>query len=337
MSHIEMQKVNNVCLVILTSIALTGALIYTKPVLVPFVLALFIYTAATPLVHWFKKRFSVPRGVAVLFTFVIIFGTFSLCMFLIGSSLSVFFKGAAVYSEKLLVIVDQIVAYFISQGIEINSDSIRAAVQNLPALSFAKQVTGGLLSFISNSTLISIFLIFLFLGGSKPSGKSLFISEIQTKISRYVVVKLLTSAITGIFVGILLKSFGVELAFMFAMLTLLLNFIPSIGSIIATLLPLPVLLLQFGSSWQVGLIVALLGVVQFGIGNVIEPKVMGESMDLHPVTVLAFLIFWGLIWGLPGMFLAVPITAILKIVLARIPITKNGAEILAGRIPSSWS
>ncbi len=70
------------------------------------------------------------------------------------------------------------------------------------------------------------------------------------------------------------------------------------------------------------------------IGNVIEPKVMGEGLDLHPITVLLGLIFWGLVWGIVGMLLATPITAVLRIVLARIDATRPVAELLAGRLPT---
>lgn len=139
--------------------------------------------------------------------------------------------------------------------------------------------------------------------------------------------------ITGILVGILFLIFGVDLTFMFVVLTILLNFIPSIGSVIATLLPLPVIMLQFGFTAPFYVILIGSGFIQFTIGNVVEPKFMGDSMDLHPVVVLMFLIFWGLVWGIPGMFLAVPITAVLKIVLSRIETTRPFAELLGGRLP----
>ncbi len=332
----EYNRINNVCLVILTAIALTMALVYTKPVLVPFVLALFIYTSATPLVDWFENRLKAPHLISVGITFLFIFLCFSVCLALIGSSLSVFFEGASTYKEKILSMADQVIIFLEPYGLSTNVQSLNEVIGKTPAFSVAKKFTGGVLGFISNATLISVFLIFLFISGSQKSKKNKLISEIQLKISRYVLVKLMTSIGTGVLVGVVLKVFGVDLAFMFAVLTILFNFIPSIGSIIATLLPVPVILLQFGWSYELPLLVVLLGLAQFTIGNILEPKIMGENMDLHPVTVLAFLIFWGLVWGLPGMFLAVPITAILKIVLSRIPTTKVAAEILAGRIPTHW-
>ena len=143
--------------------------------------------------------------------------------------------------------------------------------------------------------------------------------------------KLIISAATGLLIGMLLLACDIELALMFAILTLLFNFIPNVGSIIATALPLPIVLLQFGMGWQFLTVLIVSMAVQVVIGNVIEPKVLGDSMDLHPITILLFLMFWGLVWGLPGMFLAVPITAILKIVLSRLEPTHGLSELLAGR------
>jgi AI-2 transport protein TqsA len=69
------------------------------------------------------------------------------------------------------------------------------------------------------------------------------------------------------------------------------------------------------------------------IGNGIEPKIMGEGLELHPVTVVLALVFWGLIWGPVGMLLAAPITAVLRVILARSQMTRSAAELLAGRLP----
>ena len=77
----------------------------------------------------------------------------------------------------------------------------------------------------------------------------------------------------------------------------------------------------------------LLTGIQFTVGQIIEPKVMGYDLDLHPVTLLCCLIFWGLVWGVVGMFLAVPITAVIKFVLDKLPTTKAAAELMAGRLP----
>ena len=81
------------------------------------------------------------------------------------------------------------------------------------------------------------------------------------------------------------------------------------------------------------MIVGLLTATEFIIGNLIEPRFLGDGMDLHPAVVIASLIFWGLVWGVPGAFLSVPITASVKIILSKIKHTRPVAELLAGRLP----
>ena len=93
-----------------------------------------------------------------------------------------------------------------------------------------------------------------------------------------------------------------------------------------------VLLAPGSTALQVVLAVALPGVVQFAIGNVLEPKLMGKSFGLHPVTILLTLIFWGVLWSVPGMFLATPLTAIAKVLLSRSEFTAPVARLLEGRL-----
>ena len=111
-------------------------------------------------------------------------------------------------------------------------------------------------------------------------------------------IKVLASAVTGLLVWAILTFVGLKLAGAFGILAFLLNFIPSIGSIIATLLPIPIAVVQFQSSpWLIVPVVAVPGLLQGLIGNIIEPKLQGEGLNLHPVTVILALSFWGLYLG----------------------------------------
>ena len=113
------------------------------------------------------------------------------------------------------------------------------------------------------------------------------------------------------------------------------NFIPSVGSIVATLVAVASgggrVRRQLDGWWSWSF--ALPGLVQMTIGNAIEPKLYGEGLELHPVTVLLSLAFWGLLWGIVGMVLAVPITASLRIVLMRFETTRPIGQIMAGDLP----
>ena len=153
------------------------------------------------------------------------------------------------------------------------------------------------------------------------------------RIKRFILTKVLVSILTGIFVGVVLTILSVPFSFVFGVLAFLFNFIPSIGSVIATLIPLPVVILNPELAMPTKILaIALPGVIQFSIGNFIEPKLLGRSLDLHPIVILMSLIFFGIIWGFIGMFLATPITAVVRIIFEKIEITKPVAELLAGRV-----
>lgn len=205
-------------------------------------------------------------------------------------------------------------------------------VQSVRALLVA--TAESILGLLSNGVLVLIFMLFLLVGGSRKMNLQRGIwGDIQKQIRTYLVTKFLVSLATGVWTYAILWVFGVDLAMVFALLAFLLNFIPSIGSIIGTLLPLPMVLLNPDFQWwDVLVVIGLLGVGQFLLGNVIEPRMMGRSMDLHPITVLLMLIFWGTIWGVVGMILAVPITAISKILIEKFELTRPVADLMAGRL-----
>lgn len=191
------------------------------------------------------------------------------------------------------------------------------------------------LNFTTTSFFVAIFVIFL-LAGRNPQAvvKNVIYFEIEQKIRSYISTKLIISLVTGVLVGITLSLFGLELALVFAILTFLLNFIPSVGSLIATVLPIPVAFAQFSDSpWTIAGVILIPGAIQMAIGNGIEPKIMGEGLQLHPVTVLLALSFWTLLWGPIGAILAVPITAGIRIVLMRFESGQTAGNLLAGILP----
>jgi AI-2 transport protein TqsA len=193
-------------------------------------------------------------------------------------------------------------------------------------------LTRALVDLISKGFLVLVFLFFLLSGGGAARNLPGVWSEVTSKIQRYIVVKAAISAATGLAVGVVLALLGIDLAMVFGLLAFLLNFIPSIGSIVATLLPLPVVIFnpEIGTTTAV-LAIALPGLIQLVLGNVVDPLVMGESLDLHPVAIVLSLIFWGMIWGVVGMLLAAPIAAILKLLLERLELTAPLANLMAGR------
>ena len=141
------------------------------------------------------------------------------------------------------------------------------------------------------------------------------------------------AAMMGLLVWGILAWFGLELAAVFGLLAFLLTFVPSIGSVIATLAPLPIAVGQCDSVAEIVAVVAIPGALQIIIGNTLQPKMVGEGLNLHPVAILLSLAFWGLLWGPIGMVLAVPIMAVARIVLIRFESTAPLGRLLAGVLP----
>lgn len=226
--------------------------------------------------------------------------------------------------------------WFQKMGIDL--DTLKTATMDYmrnSLKSIAVSTMQSALNFTTTSFFVAIFVIFL-LAGRDPNAvvKNEIYFEIEQKIRSYISTKLVLSLITGTLVGVTLKLFGLELALVFAILTFLLNFIPSVGSVIATLLPIPVAFAQFSDSpWTIAGVILIPGAIQMAIGNGIEPKLMGEGLQLHPVTVLLALSFWTLLWGPIGAILAVPITAAIRIVLMRFESGRTAGNLLAGILP----
>jgi len=140
--------------------------------------------------------------------------------------------------------------------------------------------------------------------------------DITEQIQRYVVTKFLISLTMGLLFGIILWLFGVEFFIIWALFAVLLNFIPNIGSVIAVIFPSIMALIQYQSFGYAIIIAGILIVFQNIVGNLIEPKIFGNRLGLNPLVILISLLLWGYIWGIVGMFLSVPLTAVIKIVIS---------------------
>jgi AI-2 transport protein TqsA len=325
------QRIQTICLLLLTALAIATALHWLRAVLIPFVVAVFATFAINPLVVLLIRRARFRRGIAILTTLLIGLVLFLLAAAIVSSSVAQLTQNAGAYQEKMTVLAQQIGA---SIPVEDLTTELEKRLTQLPIGSMLIGLANSLVGILSNAILVLIFVIFLLIGGPQadPEEEGVW-SEIQVRVERYLIAQLTLSAATGLLVGLVLYVLGLELALMFGFLAFLLNFIPSLGSIVATLLPLPVVLVSPESSWTTAvLVVALPGSIQFIIGSVIAPKVMGEYLQLHPIAILLALIFWGLLWGIMGMFLAVPITAVLKILLDRSELTQPVGRLLEGRL-----
>ena len=330
------RRIQTVCLLLLTIVVVAAALFWLRSVMVPFVFAVLIAFGLSPLINLQVRHLRFPRALAILATLVAGFLILVLLGVLVSTSVGQLAARADDYLQRLVQLLDVVVAAMPGHF----EDQARRAVDSLSDISLSTAgtilvtVTNELLSLLSSGLLVMIFVGFMLAGGSGLElTRNGFWNQVQSRIQRYIIVKSLVSALTGGLVGIILAVLGIDLALVFGVFAFLLNFIPSVGSVIATLLPLPVLIVSPDLSLTTCVLAILLpATVQFIVGNIVDPKLMGKTLDLHPVALLLALIVWGTIWGVVGMLLAAPITAILKIVFERMEITAPLAEFLAGRL-----
>jgi AI-2 transport protein TqsA len=317
--------VQTICMLILAFLAAGIGLVQLRPVLVPFVLALFFAACLKPVIEWQRRYLRAPQPVAVagaLLMAVAILGG-------IGIPLTSSIEKTWPNFEKQF---HQFGAWITQAGplarFGLSADMIRG---DLSTWTDSLSTAGGI---ASRTFLVIVFTLFILLGrpGQKRRANGI-LAEIEVRVQVYISQMVLLSAVAGIGVGAALFALGVQFAAMFGFLAFLLNFIPTIGSIIATLLPLPIILLNHDMplAFKV-LALAVPAVFQIYLGNAVQPRVLGNALDLHPIVILLSLIFWSMIWGVAGAFLATPMTAVLRIVLEKIPATRPLANLLAGRI-----
>ncbi len=324
-------KVQTTCLVIIV-VFLVGLLLkVAKPVFFPFFLAIMLYFLMSPALDLFT-RLKIPKPISILFLVIITFFVFYLLGALFYSSGKSFAAELPKYGQRLQDIVNSIQVKL--QAPQIDWETIDLTKQlDLGKLGgFVLSSLGPFFSFMANLFLIFIFLVFIMSGrglvrkkiinfySEEKSGRFLTIAEkIDIQIQRYIAIKTLVSFFTGVFAGIVLVSWGLDFAIVFAFLTFILNYIPNIGSFIATLFPVVIAIFQFETIWPAVWICIILILIQQVMGTITEPRLMGEGLGLSPLVVLFSLFFWGWLWGIPGMILATPMTAIVKIVCSNIP------------------
>lgn len=317
-------------LLVLAAVAIGAALREMKVLMVPFVLAIFISYLVAPLLDLLELRWGWPRWIAVTVGVTAVALLTTIVGLLVTGAVRQLLEQAEAYQESLRQLARESFQFL---GIEFGRQPVMDALRQLPLLDLLGAAAGAVLTIFSTLVLVVIFTLFLLAGRDPADARRGIYGEIDRAVRRYVVTKFVVSASTGTLVWLILATLGLELALVFGVLAFLLNFIPNVGSVIATFLPLPMAFAQFDSWWQIGAVVILPGIVQLTAGNLVEPIFMGEGLDLHPVTILLALGFWGVLWGVPGMFLAAPITAVLRIVFARFRTTRGIAEALAGRLP----
>ena len=302
-------------------------------VVIPLMIAWLLSYICGPVVNYLVHK-RVPLGVAVLLVLVLVLFVCYLGGVFLGGRVRAVLAEAPKYIEQLnFIYLDVITRFDVAEEFLAEVNWTQQLGPKLAAMSVS--VAGFMGNFLSKLLLVLIFLVFMLLGkpyfkykvaAAFPADRATKFSEMTASISKqigqYLVVKVAISGTTGVLVWLTLTLLKVEFALTWGALTFFLNFIPSIGSIIASIPPILLAIIQYypsgteaSGSWMLIpiLTAVILLLIQMTMGNVIEPKIMGESLNLSPVIILLSLVFFGWMWGIVGALLSVPIAATIKI------------------------
>ena len=305
--------------------------------LIPLVLAILIWYLLNTIDHTLSyiviRGWRPPRWLRLLVAITGMIVVLNLAAGIVAANVSKIIQAAPQYQAQL-----EEMLHHLPFGIEI---------EEVPALSqltaefnigrLMQRLAREFAGLLGNIGLISVYLIFLFLEqryfgpklASAFSGDerrkqwiSDLFAQIDRDVRRYIGIKTLLSFATALGSWIVMRLVGLDFAGFWALLIFVLNFIPNLGSIAATIIPTILALIQFDVYLPFIIVLFGVGGLQFVIGNLLDPALMGKSLNVSPLLIIFSLVFWGMIWGLPGLFLCVPITVIMMIVLYNIKGTR---------------
>ncbi|MBQ3350549.1 MAG: AI-2E family transporter [Thermoguttaceae bacterium] len=329
----EQLRLITIGVLLIAMLALGAIFVYAKSVLIPFVLAMFISILVSPVQTWLVVRAKLPFWVGFVAALLVVLSVVAALVGLLTLSVNSVVAGIREYGQQLIVSIDQTTQWLNKWtepwGYNVDLDTLKLNAQEV-LRNLATASMSIFQSVLQTLLFLTVFLILILLGRDPYVVSQGFLAQIESATRKYIFIKTVISAITGVGAWLILKWLNCPMAEMIGVVTFILNYIPSIGSILATFLPIPVVLAQFGPSWKILWIVLLLGILQNVMGNLIEPKIQGKGLKLHPVAILLSLAIWGLLWGPVGMFLAAPIAAVIRVVLDNFETTRPIALLMGG-------
>jgi len=333
-------KQNNTILTFCVSFLAFGFFIYVlyigSPIIIPFVVAMLLSFIIISLASFFR-HYWVPKYLALIAALFLIFLFLYLTGEIIDSNVKQLIKEAPIYQENLILIFD---IYADKYGI--NSTVVtQKLLETFTLTSVFTSLATLITAIVKNAGIIIFFTLFILLesksfkaklsliAGGKKTPMFWAIEQIQSDMKSYFKIKTVTSLAVSLISLAIMYFFGLEFLVFWAFIIFILNYIPSVGSIIAVAFPVLFSLIQFESLSITLVFLILMAWAQIIIGNVIEPRLMGNKLNLSPLVILISLIFWWTIWWPVGMLLSVPMMVMMNIAFAHNAHTRPIAVLLS--------
>ncbi|HKL31880.1 MAG TPA: AI-2E family transporter [Tangfeifania sp.] len=330
--------------IFLILVVLVLILIYAQTIIIPFILAvlfLFLIRVIRNILSKVKFVGRLPKWSLTLISSALLLVFLVFTVEMISQNIQQLSVTLPIYEANLNKITQKINTQF---DIDI-SNMVSDFAQDLNFRGILSRIFSTLTGLFGDAFMVFLYLIFLLIeepifsrkikamypDQKKYSRINGLVQKIDKSISNYIALKTLVSLLTGFLSYFVLLIIGVDAPLFWAFLIFVLNYIPSIGSLIATIFPTIFALFQFGDFTPAILVLTIVGAIQLVVGNLVEPRLMGNSLNISPLVVFLTLALWGVMWGITGMLLSVPITVILIIIMSEFPDTRPIAVLLSRR------
>ena len=316
-----------------------------KDLLLPLVIAIALWYLIFTLGNAFARvsvgQFQFPKSVCLMASFFTFIGLAWLVINFLSSTVDDVLEIAPVYQQNLNARLESLAFVDIGEFEGQSFGQLLSSWIDIPA--YARSIASSLTSILASGGLILIYLGFLFLEQGHFNKKiaalvsdrereediNKLLHRIRDDIQKYVIIKVFSSSLTGILSYVFLRFMDVDFAGVWGLIIFLLNFIPTVGSIVATIFPALIAFAQSDGYSLFFIVLSGVGLIQICIGNILEPRLTGSSFNLSPIVILLNLALWGYIWDIPGMFLCVPFLIIITIILSHFPQTRPIAVMLS--------
>ena len=319
-------------------VVIVAGLKAASSIVIPFLLAIFIATVSAPAIFWLE-RLKIPRIIAFLIVLLAVVVMLLGFGYVLSTSVDSFLSNTPQYTAKIMDMIGSFKEVLNRFGIEISKGDLEAMFDPSGLLNFAGGFLKSFSTVLSKSFIIFLGVTFMLFETSSLKTKMYLLAKrdeskenpfeiFSQKLNNYLAIKTVISLITGVLVTIGLSIIGVDFALLLGVIVFLLNYIPSIGSVIAAVPAVLVALVGLDMS-SVLWVIALYLTINIVMGNVVEPRYMGRGLGLSVVVIFFSLIFWGWVLGSVGMFLAIPLSMTIKIAFESHPSTKAIAMLLS--------
>ena len=299
---------------------------FAAPILLPSALALFLAVLSLPVMAWLVNH-RIPSGFATLITVLVNVAVIGLLILLASPSVAELQDNLDQYAFDLQERWGQLMAWMEnSTGFEISDYLTVGIIDPGAVVDIARGTIGRIAQFLSTTFLVFLIMAFMlseatvfpkkfrYISGARAGDEDRF-TKIATEIQSYLGIKTVVSLATGLVLGIWAYALGLDFFVLLGMIAFLLNYVPTVGSIIAAIPAILLSVITFGALFHVILVAGGYIAVNIIVGNIIEPRWMGRSLGLSTLVVILSLLFWGWAWGPLGALLSVPLTVGVKILL----------------------